>query len=151
MKSALKQHLRLKDTSKWVGKRLPKNWAQSAPDLDWYEEMLDKTHDTLKATHRPVATWERAQELAIEQYGRKCAKQLIVDCAKQGSKFTDQASIFAARMAATMQPEDLLELKEVIPEEQWETLRNQFHDLTGEIAEMVDELVAAKGEKPPRG
>lgn len=151
VKSALKQHLRLKDTSKWVGKRLPKNWAQTAPDLDWYEELLDKTHDTLKATHKPVATWERAQELAIEQYGRKCAKQMIVDCAKRGMPFHEVASIFAARMAATMQPEDLLDLKEVIPEEQWETLRNNFHDLTGEIAEMVDELQLAKKGNPPRG
>ena len=151
VKSALKQHLKLKDTSKWVGKRLPKNWAQTAPDLGWYEELLDKTHDSLKATHRPVATWERAQELAIEQYGRKCAKQMIVDAAKRGMKFADVASIFAARMAATMQPEDLLELKEVIPEEQWETLRSNFHDLTGEIAELVDEIETAKGAKPPRG
>ena len=76
---------------------------------------------------------------------------MIVDCAKRGMKFTDAASIFAARMAATMQPEDLLELKDVIPEEQWEVLRNQFHDLTGEIAEMVDELEAEKKTKPPRG
>lgn len=151
VKSALKQHLRLKDTSQWTGKRLPKNWAQQAPELPWYEEMLKGTYDTLEATHRPTTTWERAQELAIQQYGRKCAKQMIVDCAKQGSKFSDQAAIFAARMAATMQPEDLLELKQVIPPEQWEKLREDFHELTGGIAEAVEELEAAKGAKPPRG
>jgi len=151
VKSALKQHLKLKDTSKWVGKRLPKNWAQTAPDLGWYDELLDKTHDPLKATHRAAATWERAQELAIEQYGRKCAKQMLLDCWQQGSHFTDQAVLFAARMAATMQPEDLLELKEVIPQEEWEALRHKFHVLTGDIAEMIDEAEAEKGAKPPRG
>lgn len=151
VKSALKQHLRLKDTSKWTGKRLPKNWASQAPDLSWYDEMLGSTYDTLKATHRPSATWERAQQLAVEQYGRKCAKQMLLDCATTGTKFTEQAAMFAARMAATMQPEDLLELKEVIPPEQWETLRSNFHDLTGGIADAVDELEAEKGAKPPRG
>ena len=59
--------------------------------------------------------------------------------------------MFAARMAATMQPEDLLELKEVIPQEQWPKLREDFHELTGGIADAVEELEAAKGAKPPRG
>ena len=151
VKSALKQHLKLKDTSKWTGKRLPKNWAQTAPELPWYEEMLQGTYDTLKATHKPVATWERSQQLAVEQYGRKCAKQMLLDCARTGTKFTEQAAMFAARMAATMQPEDLLELKEVIPQEQWPKLREDFHELTGGIADAVEELEAAKGAKPPRG
>jgi hypothetical protein len=89
--------------------------------------------------------------LAVEQYGRKCAKQMLLDCATTGTQFTEQAAVFAARMAATMQPEDLLELKEVIPPEQWDTLRSNFHDLTGGIADAVEELEAEKGAKPPRG
>ena len=46
---------------------------------------------------------------------------------------------------------DLLELKEVIPPEQWVTLRSNFHELTGVIADAVDELEAEKGAKRPRG
>lgn len=151
VKSALKQHLQLKDTTKWTGKRFPKNWVTQAPDLPWYEAMIDGTYDTLQATHKPVATWERSQQLAVEQYGRKCAKQMLLDCSRTGTKFSEQALMFAARMAATMQPEDLLELKEVIPQEAWAKLREDFHDLTGVIADAVEELEAAKGAKPPRG
>jgi hypothetical protein len=147
----LKQHLRLKDTSKWTGKRLPKNWAQAAPELPWYEEMLKGTYDTLKATHRPTATWERAQQLAIEQYGRKCVKQMLADSCIGGARWADEACRFAARMAATLQPEDLLELKEVVPQEHWEKLRKEFHELTGEIADLVEEIETKKGAKPPRG
>lgn len=151
VKSALKQHLKLKDTSKWTGKRLPKNWASQAPDLPWYEELVDTTYDSLKATHRPVTTWERSKTVCAEQYGRKVTKQLLLDACTQGTSFSDQALIFAAQMASQLVPEDLLELKAVIPEEQWDTLRDNFHTLTGDVADLVDEIAIEKGAKPPRG
>ena len=151
MKQALKAHLDLRDTSKWAGKRKPKNWAQEAPELGWYERLLAVPHDRLKATHRPEATWQRAQEVMIEQYGRKCAKQLLVDMAKDGSKYTDQCSVLGIKLAAMLKPEDLLELLAVLPEEQAEETRKVFHALTGIASDFVDEIDEIKGAKPPRG
>jgi hypothetical protein len=151
VKQALKAHLDLRDTTKWVGKRKPKNWAQEAPELDWYQRLLAVPHDRLKATHRPEATWQRAQEVMIEQYGRKCAKQLLVDMAKDGTKYTDQCSVLGIKLAAMLKPEDLLELLAVLPEDQAEETRKVFHALTGIASDFVDEIDDIKGRKHPRG
>jgi hypothetical protein len=151
VKKALRHHLDLRDTTQWVGKRKPKNWAQKAPTLDWYERLLDTPHEKFKATHRPEATWERAQEVMIEQYGRKCAKQLLVDMAKSGSSYTDQCSVLGVKIASMLKPEDLLELLAVLPDDQANETRKVFHELTGIAGDFVDEIDDLKGAKPPRG
>ena len=149
VKQTLRQHLDLRDTSKWAGKKRPKNWAQDAPEVDWYAKLMDVAHDTLKPTHKQAATWERAQEVMIEQYGRKCAKQLMVKAWEQGIGFPEACLELGARLAAKLEPEDLLELLAIYPPEMANEVRSKFHELTGICGDYQDGLDEINLRKPP--
>ena len=149
VKQTLQQHCDLRDTSKWVGKKRPKNWAQDAPAVDWYAKLMDVSHDTLKATHRQAVTWERATEVMIEQYGRKVAKQLLCEMVDRDLQFPDVSVGLTSRLMAKLQPEDLLELLAVFPSETADSIRERFHALEAFGYKYQEDLDAFERRKHP--
>lgn len=86
-KSAIRAYLPIRDTSRWLGKDLPKNWAQIAEEpMNWAELFTDEARDIQPAPKR-VTSLLKSYRYANENFGAAVAAtciQRIVDLEKQG-------------------------------------------------------------------
>lgn len=71
VKDALTQHADMRDTTKWEGRRKPRNWRRDAPRPAWWDEMLQHKADPLSISHRADFDWDRTVDALVNQYGRK--------------------------------------------------------------------------------
>lgn len=79
VKSMLSQDLDYRDTSKWAGRRKPKNWAQSAPAPGWWKAATDGATDSFEYSKRPKSDLDQTFEAWLDQYGRKWALKIVKD------------------------------------------------------------------------
>ena len=86
-KSAIRAYLPIRDTSRWLGKELPKNWAQIAEEpMNWAELFTDEARDIQPAPKR-VTSLLKSYRYANENFGAAVAAtciQRIVALEEQG-------------------------------------------------------------------
>ena len=86
-KSAIRAYLPIRDTSRWLGKDLPKNWAQIAEEpMNWAELFTDEARDIQPAPKR-VTSLLKSYRYANQNFGAAVAAtciQRIVDLEAQG-------------------------------------------------------------------
>jgi hypothetical protein len=91
VKAMLSQDLDYRDTSKWAGRRKPKNWAQSAPTPGWWREATDGATDSFEYSKRPKSDLDQTYEAWLDQYGRKWVLKLLKDSINTGEGLQDRA------------------------------------------------------------
>jgi len=90
VKAMLSQDLDYRDTSKWAGRRKPKNWAQSAPTPGWWKAATDGATDSFEYSKRPKSDLDQTFEAWLDQYGRKWALKLVKDSINSGESVQEQ-------------------------------------------------------------
>ena len=86
-KSAIRAYLPIRDTSRWLGKELPKNWAQIAEEpMNWAQLFTDDARGIQPAPKR-VTSLLKSYRYANQNFGAAVAAtaiQRIVDLQEQG-------------------------------------------------------------------
>ena len=68
-KSAIRAYLPIRDTSRWMGKDLPKDWAQSAEEpMNWSDLFTEKAREITPAPKR-VTSLLKSYRYAMENFG----------------------------------------------------------------------------------
>lgn len=148
VKETLSQHLDLRDTEQWAGKRKPKNWAQSAPKARWWANALDHAHDPLGITYRGVATHAEAVEAMVNQYGRKYAFYLVAEGFRTTKHPLTVHNDFLPLFMARLKDEDIGELYKLTPREKHDELR-EFLAVTRNYGNWkAEHEVLSDGESP---
>ena len=76
-KSAIRAYLPIRDTSRWLGKDLPKNWAQIAEEpMNWAELFTEEARDIQPAPKR-VTSLLKSYRYANENFGAAVAATCI--------------------------------------------------------------------------
>lgn len=83
VKMALKQDLAYRDTSRWEGRRKPKNWAQVAVEPGWWTKAVGEASDSFAYSRRPKSTLDQALEAFLDQYGAKIAEGVMKNALNQ--------------------------------------------------------------------
>jgi hypothetical protein len=115
VKDALGQHLDLRDTSKWEGQRKPKNWAQSAPVPDWWQELLDGPPSPLRIGRKAPPDLMGSWNACIDQYGRKMALEASRRVLAEGQELGDVADALLRQFFAKTRLEDVDVLEDACP------------------------------------
>lgn len=84
VKMALKQDLAYRDTSRWEGRRKPKNWAQVAVEPQWWTRAVGEASDSFTYSRRPKSTLDQAVEAFLDQYGPKVSEYVLKGALSQG-------------------------------------------------------------------
>jgi hypothetical protein len=71
VKDALGSLVDFRDTSRWEGRRKPRNWAQTAPVPPWWSEVVGPSPTPLAVEYRPPGDLEATVTALKAQYGRK--------------------------------------------------------------------------------
>lgn len=86
-KSAIRAYLPIRDTSRWLGKDLPKNWAQIAEEpMNWAELFTEDARDIQPAPKR-VTSLLKSYRYANQNFGASVAAtaiQRIIDLEQKG-------------------------------------------------------------------
>ena len=86
-KSAIRAYLPIRDTSRWLGKDLPKNWAQIAEEpMNWAELFTEDARDIQPAPRR-VTSLLKSYRYANQNFGASVAAtaiQRIIDLEQKG-------------------------------------------------------------------
>lgn len=151
VKKALRQHLDLRDTSKWAGKKKPKNWAQSAPKLDWYDRLLNTTDDPLKASYKPATDVHRAREVMCGQYGPKTLLSVVAESWANNEDYDEVAMNLIGQMAQHLKPEHFDQLRDLVPEKAYEAAAGFLRHAQQWGAVYGEHFDSFEGAKPPRG
>lgn len=144
VKEALAQHLDLRDTSQWAGKRKPKNWAQAAPKLDWYEKALEGKHDPLKPTYRPSSDLWKTREAGCAQYGPKQLITVLSDAYRLGCGLEDAGMALLGEMALHVKDHHFEMLQDVIAPEHLADARKTLEVMRRFGAEWTEHVVREK-------
>lgn len=115
VKAALNQHLDLRDTSKWAGKRKPKNWAQEAPKAKWWVSALGEAHDPLAIDYKAAATLDQTVDQMVAQYGRKFVLWVIKEAVRKDVDAERILCEFIGRCGSRLKDEDFGEVLKVSP------------------------------------
>ena len=115
VKAALSQHLDLRDTSKWAGKRKPKNWAQEAPKARWWTDALGEAHDPLAIDYKAAATLDKSIEQMAAQYGRKFVMWVIKESNRRDLQPSMVVLDFLGRCGSRLKDEDYGEVMKLCP------------------------------------
>jgi hypothetical protein len=151
VKQALRQHMDLRDTSQWSYKRKPKNWAQTAPKLDWYDELLDVTHDPLKATYKPATDVHRAREVMCGQYGPKTLLSLVAESWENNQDYDEVAMNLVGQMAQHLKAEHFEQLRSLVKPAAYEAACDFLRNAQKWGAVYGEHFDSVEGAKPPRG
>ena len=128
VKEALSQHADLRDTSKWKGKRKPKNWAQEAPKLRWWDDALEGAYNPLSVTYKAQQDLEKTVQHCIHQYGRKIALYCFHRAAETGMQPIMVFTEFVGRCGSHLKDEDLTTLLQMLPAEKHKEATQLFHN-----------------------
>lgn len=136
-KDALAQHLDYRDTSRWAGTKKPRNWAQSAPEVGWWREMLDHQHSPLTIQYRPASTLQRSFKACQEQYGRKVSLLAFIRAVGANDPWGVFAEFFLSGVQRWTR-EDFQAACELMPEVPPDEIRRQFTQLTNLAAQHTE-------------
>jgi predicted MarR family transcription regulator len=144
--AALDQHLDYRDTSRWAGGRKPKNWAQSAQRVQWWDDMLAKKGDALEIEYLRENTLDKTVDYMVEQYGRKFALWVVSRVGLDGVKTTELLVHTFARCLARTRESDIAELLEVLGPEDRKRAQKELRKLQ-EQASLIAERMTAPEER----
>ena len=151
VKDALAQHLDLRDTSRWAGRRKPKNWAKVAPKVKWWSEALDEAHDPIQVTFRAEQDLDKTVGHAAHQYGRKLFMHMAMRAAQLKVQPVMAMIEFYGRCGQHIRKEDLAEVLRMIPEEHHEETRKLFENAASFGAYYSEHVVVQTNPKTPLG
>jgi hypothetical protein len=143
--AALDQHLDYRDTSRWAGGRKPKNWAQSAKRLQWWDQMLAEKGDPLAISYFRENTLDQSVDRMIEQYGRKFALWVLHRAGEDGEAVTNLLIHTFSRCVARTKDEDVSALLEEMQPEDRQRVQRWLRKLQREAS------VIAERMEPPQG
>ena len=143
--AALNQHLDYRDTSRWAGGRKPKNWAQSAKRVQWWDQMLSERGDPLAISYHRENTLDQSVDRMIEQYGRKFALWILHRAGEDGHAVTDLLIHTFARCVARTREEDVAALLEEMQPKDRQRVQRWLRKLQSEAS------VVAERMEPPQG
>ena len=149
VKEALSQHADLRDTSKWRGKRKPKNWAQEAPKLRWWDDALEGAYSPISVSYRAQEDLEKSVEHCAHQYGRKLFKAALLRAHQTGMQPMLVFAEFFGRCGAYLKEEDLADLLRATPEKDHQWVRDTFRECANFGHWASEHLVVQNDSKPP--
>ena len=81
-KSAIRAYLPIRDTSRWMGKELPKNWAQLAEEpMNWTDLFTEEARD-IKPAPKRVTSLLKSYRYANKNFGAAVAAYSVVETLK---------------------------------------------------------------------
>ena len=149
VKEALSQHADLRDTTKWAGKRKPKNWAQEAPKIRWWDSALDGAYNPLSVTYKPALELDKTIDHMVKQYGRKVILHVIKDAYERGCGIQESINHLIGRGGAYLKDEDHLELAKMCPTADPAKLSQMLKKCADYGHTMSEWDVGEKRPKPP--
>lgn len=148
VKDALAQHADMRDTSKWEGRRKPRNWRRDAPRPAWWDEMLSHKADPLSITHRADLDWDRTIDAMVTQYGRKLWLWHARECFAKGMSSEQVMSDLLLRCGGQLRKGDEELIAAAIPRGSKELARKALKTARSEGTLFAEGLERAEVSDP---
>lgn len=91
VRDALGTLVDFRDTSRWEGRRKPKNWAREAQVPAWWRDVIGPAPSPLTVEYRPPGDLEASRMAWEEQYGRKVGLYALLELTKGSQDLPDVA------------------------------------------------------------
>jgi hypothetical protein len=85
-KSAIRAYLPIRDTSRWIGKALPQNWAQLAEEPMNWTDLFSEDAATIQPAPKRVTSLLKSYRYANQNFGAAVAATAIKRVAEQQEK-----------------------------------------------------------------
>jgi hypothetical protein len=115
VKDALGSLVDFRDTSRWEGRRKPRNWARTAEVPVWWSEIVGPSPTPLAVEYRPPGDLEASLAAMVDQYGRKWGLWLLLEALKASQAVPVSATDVALRCIARLDPGDWKVLAQLAP------------------------------------
>ncbi len=126
VRDALGTLVDFRDTSRWQGRRKPKNWARDAQVPPWWAEIVGPAPTPLQVEYRPPGDLEATKQAALDQYGRKLGHWIAFQSARTGLPIPALATDFFLHAMAMSDEGDWKLLDQLSPGNDQAALREWF-------------------------
>ncbi len=149
VKDALGSLVDFRDTSRWEGRRKPRNWAQTAPVPPWWSEVVGHSPTPLAVEYRPPGDLEASVATMRAQFGRKYALWLLLEALKASQAVPVSATDVALRCIADLDEGDWKVLAQLAPGADTAVLRDWFASSVQNARTWADARSAGDDLTPP--
>lgn len=126
VRDALGTLVDFRDTSRWEGRRKPRNWARDAQVPSWWAEIVGDAPTPLQVEYRLPGDLEATMQAALDQYGRKLGHWIASESARTGRPIPVLATDFFLKAMAMSDEGDWKLIAQLFPSEDPAKLREWF-------------------------
>jgi hypothetical protein len=138
-----------RDTSRWEGRRKPKNWARTAPVPDWWREVIGPAPVPLAVEYRPPGDLEASLQAMKDQYGRKLGLWFFLEGLKGSQALPVVAADLMLQVMALPDEGDWKILQQLHPKADPAQLREWFCTNLARAQAWADRPQGTEATAPP--